>query len=355
MTDVNNAVLAAEKLLVPGEIAPRVAVNEVPKPQLHHLAAGGDCPVMVLPEGFKVESLQPLVKAYESLLPTPRRRRGTYVASDVPALIKWLEDNTGVDAPVFAAGGETLNGEWRVPKLSLIGIGNYSVSGAVQWHDFIGRYDFPVSNEWKVWAAGHNEGDDGKWFTQVEFAEFIESRIYDVSEQKADDEVPDAVWRFMEASGKKAYATVSELYRISREFKVRSESETEVVLDLSTGEQTLSYNEKHTGKGGRDVKIPNMFFIRIPVFFGQPPVLIGVRLRYRQNSGSVSWSYSLFAPDMIVADEFAKACDAVRKAGRTVYLGSPDVQGAGSNHSTVTLKLDASDLIDVRRGDGRRM
>jgi hypothetical protein len=294
-------------------------INHIKRPRTD------DVPIIVIDKGREVKSAVTLVNEFEQTQAAPYRRRGIYAAADIASLLAWMTRHTGDDAPVFAQGLEKLNGEWRVPKLSLFGIGNYSeAADKPAWHDFGVRYDFPVSDAWKFWAGHHSDEDKPDWLTQAEFAELIENRIYDISAPARNETLSEAVTRFLEASGKKDTPTPTELFKLSRELKVYSNSKVETKIDLQSGEAQLQYSEEHTGPGGRPVKIPAIFYIRIPVFFGQEPILIGVRLRYRSGAGSVSWCYSLFAPDVIVRDEFQKACKQVSDADRTVYLGTPD-------------------------------
>jgi hypothetical protein len=188
------------------------------------------------------------------------------------------------------------------------------------------RYDFPVDHAWSIWAAHHSEpGDQAKveWFAQAEFAEFIEQRIHDLSSPTRNEELSEAVTRFIEASGKKDAATPAQMFRISRELKIMADEQLETEIDLQSGETKIKYSEQHRGAGGHPLKVPAMFYIRVPVFFGQPPVLIGVKLRYRKAGSAIAWSYSLFAPELIVREEFEKACKVV-EAGRDFYLGEPD-------------------------------
>lgn len=285
---------------------------------------GKGIPFIVIDEGRKVIQAADVVAAFEKTQPAPYRRKGIYQASNVDSLLRWMEVEAGKDSPVFGVGVEKLNGEWRAPRLSLIGIGNYSAADKAAWHDFAVRYDFPVSLEWTIWAAGHSEEGKPNYIAQADFAEFIEARIHDLSSPKSGDKASEAVTRFLEASGKKDAATPAQMFRISRDLKIMSNEKIEVKMDLQSGEAKMQYSQEHQGAGGHPVKLPSLFYIRIPVFFGQKPVLIGVKLRYRAGGGSVAWAYSLFAPDMVVHDEFMAACEAVTHEQRTLYLGAPD-------------------------------
>jgi hypothetical protein len=285
----------------------------------------GDVPVVITDGGRKVHNAADLVATFEKTQPTPYRRRGTFIAADVASLLAWMAVHAPDDAPVFASGLEALNGEWREPKLALTGIANYSAADKAAWHDFQTVYNFPIAQAWEAWAEYHAEGTpEDHWFKQGEFAEFIEDHIHEISSPARNETLSEAVTRFLEASQKKDAASPSELFKLSRDLKIFSNSKIETKLDLQSGETQLQYTEEHTGAGGRPVKIPALFYIRIPVFFGQDPVLIGVKLRYRSGGGQVLWSYSMFAPEMIVRDEFAKACKTIELSNRTVFLGTAD-------------------------------
>src|SRR5579872_2663807 len=319
--------LAGEAVLGVAEAVPRVAVNEQLKPSLFDIGKHGDekVPVLVLPEGFRLHGLQQYIDEFEKTQDAPYRRRGTYIAADVASLIAWMETHTDDDAPIFGSGLESLNGQWRTPKLALIGIGNYSSGTETPaWHDFRARYDFPVSEAWTTWAAAHSEPGKEKWLPQPDFAEFIEDRLHDISSPLRNEVLSEAVTRFLEANKGAEAASPTKLFELSRGLKVMSNSKVEMKVNLQSGETEMQYSEEHTGTGGRPLKIPGLFYIRIPVFFGQEPTLISVRLRYRASGGVVNWNCALFAPDMIVADEFKKACAFAKTAGRTVYLGTPD-------------------------------
>jgi hypothetical protein len=295
-------------------------IQEVLKAERFDIPTASDkVPVLVFPKDREACGVDRFLKEYERTQPAPYRRRGTYTAASVDSLLAWMTANTPAESPVFGSGIENLGGEWRKPKLSLIGIGNYSDLLDAEWHDLRCVYSFPVSDAWNVWATAH-----GNFMSQADFAEFIEARIYDLSAPVARETLSEAVTRFIEHTGGDKGTTPTKVVELSRGLKLMSAAKIDAKLNLSSGETTLSYTEEHTGAGGRPINVPQLFYIRIPVFFGQPSVLIGVRLRYRTVGTGVSWCVSLFAPELIVSEQFDAACEAVRKAKRTVYLGSPD-------------------------------
>lgn len=297
-------------------------VNEPQKPSLFSVYRSGTAPVLVTPNGFNVHNLQSHLDACARAQSNPERRKGTYMAADVNSLLMWMSRNCSQEAPVFAAGAENLASEWGSPNLKLIGVGNYSNEGRPAWHDFGCEYRFPVTAAWTAWSDA-----SGNWMSQADFSEFVEAHLYEFSEPKAKEVLSEAVTRMIEALGGTSHvATPKKMFEVSNGIKIMVSEQVEVELDRATGESTLKFSETHTGKGGRPVAIPKFFYIRIPIFFGEESSLVGALLRYRNaGGGRVTWSYELFAPDLVVKDAFDKACEIVRKQ-RTLYMGSPDKQ-----------------------------
>lgn len=283
----------------------------------------GDVPFIVVDKGRELKSAVELVSTFEKTQAAPYRRRGIYVSANVASMLAWMNDHCDESAPVFGEGAENLAKDWEKPKLSLIGIGNYSKKGDAAWHDFAARYDFPVTLAWTNWV-----GQDQQWLSQGEFAEFIEGHLYEFSEPERNEDIGEACTRMIEAlGGKKLVASPSMMYELGRGVKLNVAEKVEVSLDRSTGESAMKFSEEHSGPGGRPVKIPKFFYIRVPVFFGEQASLVGALLRYRnEGGGRVSWSYQLFAPDLIVKAAFEKACEIVKRGSRTLYLGTPDRQ-----------------------------
>lgn len=282
----------------------------------------GDVPFVVIDNDRKLLDPVAIVAAFEKTQPAPYRRRGEYKAASVESLLQWMADNCSDESPIFAKGAENLAENWTKPALSLIGIGNYSEAAQGAWHDFTVRYDFPVTLSWVKWIK-----QNAVWQKQSEFAEFIEEHLYEISEPQRGEELSEAVNRMIEAlGGTKMVATPADIYALSTGVKLNVSEKVEVELNRATGESVMKYSEEHTGVGGRPVKIPKFFYLRVPVFFGEEPSLVGALLRYRNvGGGQVMWSYELFAPDLVVKAAFEEACAAVTKADRTLYLGSPDI------------------------------
>lgn len=301
---------------------PRVAVTKAVEPNVYEIPHPAErASILVAPAGFQEIAVHRAVSAFDLAQPQPARRKGYYIAADIASLIAWMEAHCTTIAPVFATGAENLAELWREPKLAFVGIGNYSDGFEAAWHDFGVQYKFPVTKAWTEWTASSNE-----WMSQSLFSEFVEKHLYEFSAPKENEQLNEAVTRMIEAlGGHKQVASPSKMYELSNGIKITVAEQVEVQLDRASGEAVMKFTETHAGKGGRPVAIPKFFYIRLPIFFGEEPILIGALLRYRnQGGGSVMWSYELFAPDLIVKDAFEKACTVIRSFNRTLYMGSPD-------------------------------
>ena len=304
------------------EQGPRVAVNEVFKPELVEVYLPRMVPtILALPPGFTSVSTEKAIADHERAQATPFRRKGTYYAADIPSLLLWMNRQCTDRAPVFAQGAEKLASDWADPHLSLIGIGNYSENAEEPaWHDLTVQYDFPVTKAWQEWAKFSSVT-----LSQGQFADFVEAHLYEFDLPKTKEVLTEAATRTIEAlGGNRSVASPSKMYELAHGIRITVKEDVEVALDRATGEATLKFSETHTGTGGRPVQIPKFFWIRVPIFFGEPESLAGALLRYRNaGGGKVVWSYELFAPDLVVKAAFDKAVAFVNQA-RTVYLGTPD-------------------------------
>jgi hypothetical protein len=303
---------------------PRVAVNEPVKPSLIAVDPWMLPSLLVNPPGFTVCNTNSAIVEWYARQPTPPRRRGTFNAATIQSFTDWLKNNTTDTAPVFAAGSETLSENWAEPELALIGIGNYSSGMDPQWHDLKAVYHFPVTAAWIAWCNGN-----ACWMTQAQFAEFMEEHLYEVSEPLSGEPLSEAVTRMIESlGGTKSVGSPSQMFEVAHGVAITMTDSVEVEVNRSSGERVLKFTEQHTGKGGRPLAIPRFFYIRLPIFHGEAPQLIGVLLRYKNaGGGCVQWSYELFAPELVVQQAFEQAAQVVIDAGRTLYYGSPDLPG----------------------------
>lgn len=294
-------------------------------------------PILTVPNDRRVVDMVPLIKAFEAVQSAPYRRRGLYSAADIASLLKWGDNNAVADQPIFAAGLETLAkpGMWKAPILSMTLIANYSTLdtekgagfNAPAWHDLQAQYRFPISEQWLAWAGG-----DSTWVDQGDFAQFIENRMPDLTSRVGDtatgpgEAIPDYLQALIASYGDGAEGAPGDILTLSRGLEITVNSGVKAAVRLQSGETEISYTEEHSqGAAAGKVKVPSLFWIRIPLFLDSTPQLVGVRLRYRVLGGKVKWSYALYAPERVVADTFHAYVEVAIAAGRTVYFGAADL------------------------------
>ncbi|CAB4137812.1 Protein of unkown function DUF2303 [uncultured Caudovirales phage] len=181
-------------------------------------------------------------------------------------------------------------------------------------------YAFPVSVEWKAWAE-----KDGVQMSQRDFADFMEDRIGDVlpppdPNNDADKNALD-VARALGGS----FAAAADLMAMSRGLKININKAFKEAINRTTGESDLVFVEEHKNEAGQPLRVPGLFRIGIPVFFGEAAYPITVQLRYRPGEGGIKWTYSLYRKDVI----FDHAIGQVRQfvgtqTGLPVLLGKPE-------------------------------
>jgi uncharacterized protein YfdQ (DUF2303 family) len=159
------------------------------------------------------------------------------------------------------------------------------------------QFTMTQDDRWKIWR-----GMDGKPFSQAEFAEFIEDNRRDI-------EMPDP-------------ATMLE---IARSLEAKTDVNFRQATNLQNGQVQIRYEEVVTAgvPNAGNIEVPTEFTIRIPVFFGEPPLSIPVRLRFRLHGGKLTFHYKLFRPLETEQDAFKAAVDQIgRETEQKVLIGT---------------------------------
>jgi uncharacterized protein YfdQ (DUF2303 family) len=149
---------------------------------------------------------------------------------------------------------------------------------------------------WRIWA-----GKSGTVFGQNEFAEFIEDHVSDI----------------IEPSG-------ADMLEIARDLKASIGGSFEARVVAKSGSVQMRYTETVDAKiGTGSVEVPDNFRIRIPVFYGEEPVEISVKLRFRISQGVLSFHYVLYGQAEILNRAFDTAVQSIADTLKCdVLLGS---------------------------------
>lgn len=177
------------------------------------------------------------------------------------------------------------------------------------------RHNFPLSPEWKEWKAG-----EGKQMKQEAFALFLEDHIAELVSPLSEDKEGG----IEEALGVD-FGTPREIMTLSRGLVLHVASKVGAISRPQSGAGSIMFEEEHQDGVGRPLKVPGLFLVSIPLFFGGGHVRIPVRLRYRRADKEIEWSYHLYRAKDVVFKELKNILDAVAsETGCPVFEGHPE-------------------------------
>lgn len=190
-------------------------------------------------------------------------------------------------------------------------------SGRAGFRKHRGVYRFPLSEEWKIWNGQLK-------FSQLEFAAFLEDRITDVVAPK---NLTPSMAEMLETLGLdvSVLATPARLLELSRGLEIRVASKAAQVVRLATGETQFSFSSEHQDERGQPLKVPLGFVIAIPVFEGEDPFLLFVRLKYALRGEAITWSLEMTGAAKAFDFAFNAACEKAQKdVGLPLFFGKPE-------------------------------
>jgi uncharacterized protein YfdQ (DUF2303 family) len=117
----------------------------------------------------------------------------------------------------------------------------------------------------------------GKQMNQIQFAEFIEANVPDITSTTAS-----------EPSG-------AEMLEVAINFKAQKKVNFASGQVLANGQVDFKYQEEIQGSAGANgnIKVPERFFIGIPVFEGGDPYKLEAKLRWALNDGKLTMWFEL--------------------------------------------------------------
>ncbi|RVI28209.1 DUF2303 family protein [Sinorhizobium meliloti] len=267
-------------------------------------------PVFVDRKSGTVSNVADLFERYRE---HPRRKSGTANVATLESLISLIDRHKTENSAIFA---ET---NWEKPSITAVFDYHEAKNGGLADNGkHRAHYEFPLSEEWKAWVK-----INGKPLEQVEFAEFIEDHIAELS-------APDS----MEAEdfrGKFGFkvAYPNELVALSRGLQVHAETRVKNNVVLQSGEGEITWDEEHRDAQGNKLTVPGMFILSIAPFFMGDTARIPVRLRYRVSGGKVLWICQLYRPDVHITQQVMR--DLERVAHETElphFQGTPEMPSA---------------------------
>ena len=203
--------------------------------------------------------------------------------------------------------------QWPKPSLTAV-IDYHQTDGVARFGKHRVLYEFPLTPEFQRWIDKNEKG-----MNQVEFAEFIEANIMDMSVAM------DAEAEQYEKLFRTKFALPSELVDLARNLEVNVDSKVKSVFKLQSGEAELRFETEHKSASGEALHVPGLFMLSVRVFVDGSEVRIPARLRYRLRDGDITWIYSLFKWEDALRDRVvADAAIAAQQTGLPLYEGAPE-------------------------------
>lgn len=270
-------------------------------------------PYAYLPDGIRLQSLKSIRDEERT---KPQRRKGTVKTSDMESFIavtnRFKADNTALFQELTIAD--------NTMSASLKSVFNYHPAGADNTNadnaDHAAFYDFPLSEELKVWL-----GKNKQPFNQKEFAEFLEDNIADLVVPKPGG------FKTRFGDDTPQFATPSSIMALSRGIDIRVDEKVTHAFRTNDGSFTLQYTSENKDATGGKLNIPEWFALGIPVFEKGIYYQIPVRLRFRHKEGMVTWFYEMYRKnDTLRCAVHEASAEAITQTDLPLYSGKPENQ-----------------------------
>lgn len=251
------------------------------------MIGNSDIPFVVIPDGYTVKDL-------EYLLPAPTRKRSAVQMHDADSFCSYFDTHRTRDANIYA---DIDNGSERFVVLAVFDDNGGDFAG---WRDHTCTLVRRPSVEWKRWNSKCRAN-----MGQAEFATFLEENLVDV----------------VNAEG---MPTGSEILQMALAFERTADKRLKSKVNLQSGGVRFEYVDDDNAETRTSMQVFSRFCIGIPVFDGATVAYqIEARLKYRDNSGKLSFWYELIRPDRAFKQAVTEELESISlKAVRTILRGT---------------------------------
>lgn len=253
-------------------------------------------PVILTTAGNDAGNLETSVHLADEILaeldkrmPGPRRRDGVVTLTEVGSLVDYMKRYQTTNAVVYA----------NTKGFTFVVVFDEHPAGpeGTAWRQHRANYTCPRSPEWIAWSER-----DGKQMKQEEFADFLESRLEDMT-------------------GAEGLPKPVEVLAIARQLHIRTTGTYQREIDPRSGDSIL-VNKTETTKDS--TQIPRAFAIAIPVFESGERYQVEARVRFSLSNGVPLFSYTLHRRAEIERDAFDGVRTVIGQATGTLMLaGTP--------------------------------
>ena len=202
----------------------------------------------LVPSGYQVHALKPLRTRNDGTVARP-----TIV--DPESFIAYLNKYKKDDSTVFASLDSN--------KVSCVI--DYHKADGFDYCDHVVTFPVPFSEQYSRWR-----GADGKAMTQTAFARFLEENRRDIFEPAAAD-----------------------VLELASDLSIKRSVNFQSAQREQSGEVNFAYKvEDDAGsKKGGNIKVPESFTIKVPIFYNTMPINLQLLLRYRMEEGKLTFFY----------------------------------------------------------------
>lgn len=264
-------------------------------------------------------NLKPMPASYfDDYRTGPKRITGTAVHTRLESFIEHVNRFKQMSSALFAIDS--------MQSPSLTAVLNYhegvtsGLEAVPQFSDHRAVFNFPLSEEWKIWTKLN-----GQKMTRDEFAQFLEDRFIDVEHVDDQAALNDDIRKLLSSIGGGALGSPSKLIELSRGLAIHERSVVVDTRNLATGAGEIRFKTEQTGADGAPLDIPTVFVLNIPVFARGDIYRVAARLRFRAKDGNVSFWYELWGIDRVFELAFAEACErATTETELPLFFGRPE-------------------------------
>lgn len=260
-------------------------------PMLPIDSGDGRVPFVAVPDGYDVKSI-------EHFLPFPTRKYADVSVTTTDSFIDYAKKHGSLDECVIYAEIDA-----EQSKCILRALMNDNSADAPKWRDHKCTFEPALSVEWKRWLS---KNGPGKSMSQTDFATWLEDNQGDV--------------RSVDGSPSGA-----DILAMAQAFEINADKRVKSHINLQSGGVRFEFVEDETKDTRTSMEVFRRFTLGLPVFDGSSDAYpVEARLKYRDNSGKVTFWYELIRPDRAFKTAVQSSLDQIKEAtGFMLLYGTP--------------------------------
>ncbi len=246
-------------------------------------------PYLVAPNDYAVHSL-------EHLLPAPTRKHATVNMTTADSFIEYTKKHGSLDECVVYA---SINSEKS--HCILEAVINDNAADEAKWRDHRCTFAPVLSVEWRRWIE-----KDRRTMSQAEFATWLEDNLGDIANVEG-------------------MPTGAQILTMALAFEATADKKLKSRINLQSGGVRFEYVEDEDKDTRTSMEVFQRFTLGMPVFDGSSDAYpVEARLKYRDNSGKVSFWYELIRPDRAFKTAVNSSLEQIKAAtGFMILQGTP--------------------------------